>query len=141
MITTHANAEKRLLLTIWLALLGTLAVYVAATYLVPGGPKPQAPQMRVFLGVLQVVAAVEFLVGMVMERIMVRRAGSAGEVVKAGIVSAAIGEAIGLYGLVWFCISRERVWAFFIVSGLYFLRLFMRLPEFNAKIDSLCAPE
>lgn len=137
MNTPRANAAKRLLVTIWLFLLGALAAYLAVTYLVAVELKPQPPQMRTFLGVLEVTAAVEFLIGMLVEGMMIRRADSPSAVIRAGIVSAAIGEAIGVYGFVWFFIAGERVVAFFIVSGLYFLRLFIKLPEFKARIDAL----
>lgn len=134
----QSTAEtKRLLVILWLAMLCAVAVYYGLTYLIPGVVRPQPPHMKVMLGILQVLAAVWFLTGMVVEGIMIARAANPGSVVRTGIVSAAFGEAIAIFGLLWFFISHERIWEFFAVSGLYFVRLFVKLPDFNAKIDSL----
>lgn len=139
MNVSKAIAAKRLLLTIWLVMLGALAVYAAITYLVPGEPRAQTTQAKIELGVLQVISAFQFLAGIVAERILFRRADSTTAVLLAGIVSAAIGEAIGVFGLACFLMDGLRIWEFFVVSALYFLRLFLRLPEFNARIDSLAS--
>jgi hypothetical protein len=140
MNATQTNPAKRRLLVLWCAMAAALAVYAGLTYLIPAQPKVLPPGWKLFLGILQVVAAVEFLAGMLVERVLLRRATNPAGVLMAGIISAAIGVAIALFGLVVYLSSQERHWEFFAVSALYFLRLFIHLPEFNDKIDQTSAP-
>lgn len=118
-------------------MLGAVAGYYALTYLVSGTARPQSPQMKTMLGILQVLAALYFIVGMVVEGLLMARAADPRKVLTVGIISAAFGESIAIFGLLWFVLSHERIWEFFAVSALYFVRLFVKLPDFNAKIDSL----
>jgi F0F1-type ATP synthase membrane subunit c/vacuolar-type H+-ATPase subunit K len=136
MNTQSTDASKRLLTIQWLAMLFAVGLYYGLTFMVPGEPKILAPQTKVMLGVLQVLAAVTFFLGMVVEGLLMARAVSPRNVVTNAVVSAAFGEAIAIFGLLWFFTSHERIWEFFVVSALYFVRLFVKRPDFFAKIDS-----
>jgi hypothetical protein len=132
----QAPQHKRVLLIIWIAQLLALVVYIAITYVIPGEPIPLRPEQKVFVGIFQVVGGLTFLAGLIVERTMMSRVKTAAEVQVAGILSACIGEAVGVYGLLVFFLSHQREWVFFAISGLYFLRLFLRLPEFYQRIDA-----
>jgi NADH-quinone oxidoreductase subunit H len=55
----------------------------------------------------------------------------------AAIVSAAFGESCSVFGLMVFFMSGQRDWLFFLLSALYFARLFLRLPDFLGRMDEM----
>ncbi|HEY3412234.1 MAG TPA: hypothetical protein VGM51_04145 [Armatimonadota bacterium] len=137
MNTLSADATKRLLMIQWLAMLAAVGAYYGLTYLVTGVAPPRNPQMKTVLSTLEILAAVAFVSGIVLEGLLLARAANPQNVVTSGMVSAAFGESIAVFGLVWFFMSHERVWEFTAVSVLYFVRLFLKLPDFSARIDTL----
>lgn len=107
-------------------------VYIGLTYVVPVEPRPEP---KLLVQTLGVVAAAQFLLGMLLEQSLLAKAKTSGAVQSAAIVSAAMGEAIAIYGLVVYFISGRREWVFFIGGLLYLMALMMRIPRFIQAME------
>jgi F0F1-type ATP synthase membrane subunit c/vacuolar-type H+-ATPase subunit K len=95
------------------------------------------PSLQLFTTILTLVAFAGVIIGLAVEAAMQRAATSPGGVRAAGIVSAALGEAPALYGLVIFFVSGHRNWFFFGLSIVYFIGMWLRLPGMLRRMDEL----
>jgi hypothetical protein len=119
-------------------LLGAMAfsviIYIGLTYLAPVPSRPMPSGLHTALLALAVLA---MILGIVIEGILLRRADTPAAVQSAAIVSAAFGESCSVFGLMVFFMSGQRDWLFFLLSALYFARLFLRLPDFLGRMDEM----
>lgn len=134
---SELESRKRLLTFLLIALFGAVLIYIGLTYIIklPVPANRGMESMRLFKSSLMMVSVVTFLLGMALERQQLNQKRGPGGVQTAVILSAALGETIAVYGLVWFFLMAEREWFFFGASLLYFVRLFMRLPDFHSLLE------
>jgi len=134
---SELESRKRLLTFLLVAMFGAVLIYIGLTYIIqlPVPTNRDMESMRMFKSALMMVSVITFLVGMALERHQLSQKRGPGSVQTAVILSAALGETIAVYGLVWFFLMAEREWFFFGASMLYFVRLFMRLPDFHSLLE------
>jgi F0F1-type ATP synthase membrane subunit c/vacuolar-type H+-ATPase subunit K len=131
----NKTGAKRVVTWITAAMAAAVGIYLLLTYVVPIEPVV-APERVETLGRLARFAAIAAaIVGVIAERSLLNAARGAGQVQTAVVISAAFGEAVAIFGLLFFFLTGERLWIPFILAALYFFRLFLHLPEFHGAIE------
>lgn len=131
-MTTEPKASPRTMTLILAFMVVCVFIYIGMTYVVKVPARTPDPLLVRILGI---VAAAEFLLGLMLEQALLARARTSAAVQTAAIVSAAMGDAIAIYGLVIYFVSGKREWVFFIGGLLYLMALMLRIPRFIQAMD------
>ena len=116
-------------LIILLASLASAAgIYILLTYLVPAPKTADPDALKPFIIGLQFLGALAFVVGLAFLRLRLEKDKGPAPTMRTVIVSAAIGDTIGVFGLLEYFLTGYRNWLMFGACLGYFAIMFLALP-------------
>lgn len=123
---------RRALIVATVGLAATLPAYILLTYAIPPAAAGAGVAHPLYLPLLMTVTLMALAIPFAERALLSRGEGMASA---AAIATGALAEAGAVLGLVFFLISGQRAWIFFLVSAIAFARLLLRLPEYLRLVD------
>ncbi len=114
MLNTEEKKQMNIIRILWASMLGTLAVYVLIAYMfgeeIKSGLSPDIP-VGTIKNILILVSAAEIVAaGFIRRFMLIRKSAEASQITKrytaAVLVSLAMSESVGIYGLILFFIGE-----------------------------------
>ncbi len=126
-------ASRQVLTIIVASLAFSVLIYVGITYLVPVNPTPGLPAAT--RTALLAIAVVTTIAIPTIERMLLDRGKGPAAVQTAAVAAGALSEVGAVLGLLYYLLAGRREWIFFVLSGIAFARLLLRLPEYYRLMD------